>query len=292
MGRWLRIVRRALRRFNDQKMGDAAAALTYYALMSLLPLLLVATSVFALFGDREAVGGFVDYIVEHGADRSTARAVRDLMVRITQASSEAAGLTLVVSLVLALNSASGAFGAAGRALNDVEQVEEQRGFVRRRLTDAAIALCVAGLLALALTAVLLGGGVSRDAFDAIGLGGAAADAWAVVRWPVALVAAIASCALIYTFAPDREPLRPRVFTVGTVAAVAIWMLGSVGFAVYVQNFSNYGAAYGTFGGLIVLLLWLWLSSCAFLLGAQLDQALAHDDLPDGMARGDPLRRRK
>ncbi|HWI21392.1 MAG TPA: YihY/virulence factor BrkB family protein [Baekduia sp.] len=287
---------RALKRFQTQQMTDAAAALTYYALMSMLPLLLVATSLFSLVGDKTAVTDFVEYIADRGADPTTQAAVSDLMTKIVESSGGAVSFALAISIVLAMNSASGAFGAAGRALNRVEELDEDRSFVRRRATDIAIAVAVALLLVVVIAAVFLGGGLAHDLFGYIGLGDAAADVWSIARWPVAILAAMIAYALIYSYAPDRDPMKLRLLTPGTVSGVLIWIIASAGFGVYLQNFSSYGAAYGTFGATIVLLLWLWLSACAFLLGAQIDYAIDHPDDPgndpNNFRNGSPLKREK
>lgn len=266
------VIKRAGKRFSDQQMTDAAATLTYYALMSMLPLLVVATSLFSLVGDASTVTSFVGYVADHGADQTTQDAISQLMTNITESSSGAAGLALLVSVVLALNSAAAAFGAAGRALNSIEELEEDRGIVRRRLTDMATALVASLLLVLVIVALFLGGGVARDLFDEIGFGQAAADIWNYLRWPVALLAAIAAFAIVYSYSPHREAMTFRFITWGTVSGVVLWIVASIGFSVYIQNFGTYGAAYGVFGATIVLLLWLYISSAAFLFGAQLDYA--------------------
>lgn len=263
-------------------MTDAAATLTYYALMSMLPILVVATSLFSLIGDTSTITSFVNYIADNGADQTTQDAVSQLMTNITKSSSGAASLALLLSVLLALNSAAAAFGAAGRALNDIEELEEDRGIVRRRITDIATALGVSILLLLVIVALFLGGGIARDLFGEIGLGEAAADVWNYLRWPVALLAAIAAFAIVYSYSPHREGMTFRFITWGTVSGVLLWILASVGFSIYIQNFSTYGAAYGVFGATIVLLLWLYISSAAFLFGAQLDYAFRH---PQDEGRG-------
>jgi membrane protein len=186
-------------------------------------------------------------------------------------------IALFISILIALNGASGGFGAAGRALNRVYAVDEDRGFVRRKLTDLGMTLIVVVLLLVVVVALFLGGGIARDLFGTVGLGGTAAAVWSVARWPLALGAALVVYALIYAFAPDIEPRRLRWLSPGAIAGVAIWILASVGFGLYVKHFSSYGAAYGAAGAAIVLLLWLWLSSCAFLLGAELNAELERQE---------------
>jgi membrane protein len=145
--------------------------------------------------------------------------------------------------------------------------------VGRKLTDLGMTLVIVVLLLVVIGALFVGGGIAEDLLGTIGLGGTAATAWSIVRWPLALGAALIAYALIYAFAPDREPRRLRWISPGAVAGVAIWIVASIAFGIYIKNFSSYGAAYGAAGAVIVLLLWLWLSSCAFLLGAELNAEL-------------------
>jgi membrane protein len=264
---------RAFAGFRRHEMTDVAAALTYYAMMSLFPAVVLATSLFSLIGDRQTVSDAVDYFARQGADQSTQDAIRTVMDKIVSASGGAVSFALGISILIALNGASGAFGAAGRALNRVYAVNEDRGFVRRKLSDLGMTLVIVLLLLIVIAALFLGGGFAKDLLGTIGLGSTAASVWLVLRWPLALGAALVAYALIYAYAPDLEPRRLRWISPGAAAGVAIWIVASIGFGIYIKNFSSYGAAYGAAGAVIVLLLWLWLSSCAFLFGAELNAEL-------------------
>jgi membrane protein len=145
--------------------------------------------------------------------------------------------------------------------------------VRRKLIDVAATLAVIVLFAVVLAAVFLGGQIAHDLFGKIGLGSTAASIWSYARWPVALVAATVAYGIVYGMAPDIEPRKVRWLTPGAVAAVVLWIALSLGFSIYIRNFSSYGAAYGAFGAAIVLLLWLYLSANAFLFGAELNAEL-------------------
>ena len=263
----------AFKRYREQQMTDRAAALTYFAMMSLFPALLVGVSLLGLFGQQGLVQDASNYLLEHGADDTTADVVRKALQNMINASSGALGATLLISLALALNGASGAFGAAGRALDVVYGVAEDRGFVRRKLTDIAAALLVIVLFAVVVVAIFLGGQVAHDLFGKIGLGSTAASVWSYARWPVALVAATLAYGLVYRLAPDIRPPTVRWISVGAVVGIALWLLLSFGFSIYLRNFPAYGAAYGAFGAAIVLLLWLYLSANAFLVGAQINAQL-------------------
>jgi membrane protein len=263
----------AFKGYREQQMTDRAAALTYFAMMSLFPALLVGVSLLGLFGQQGLVHDASNYLLEHGADDTTADVVRKALQNMINASSGALGATLLISLALALNGASGAFGAAGRALDVVYGVAEDRGFVRRKLTDIAAALLVIVLFAVVVVAIFLGGQVAHDLFGKIGLGSTAASVWSYARWPVALVAATLAYGLVYRLAPDIRPPTVRWISVGAVVGIALWLLLSFGFSIYLRNFPAYGAAYGAFGAAIVLLLWLYLSANAFLVGAQINAQL-------------------
>jgi membrane protein len=263
----------AFKRYREHQMTDRAAALTYFAMMSLFPALLVGVSLLGLFGQQGLVQDASNYLLEHGADETTADVVRKTLQNMISASSGALGATLLISIALALNGASGAFGAAGRALDIVYEVAEGRGFVRRKLTDLIAALVVIVLFAVVVVAVFLGGQVADDLFGKIGLGETAASVWSYARWPMALVAATVAYGLVYRLAPDIRPPTVRWITTGAIVGVVLWLVLSVGFAIYIRNFATYGAAYGAFGAAIVLLLWLYLSANAFLFGAEVNAEL-------------------
>jgi membrane protein len=251
-------------------MTDRAAALTYFAMMSLFPSALVGVTLLGLFGQQGLVQDATNYLLEHGADTSTAEVIRKTLQSMISASGGALGATLLVSIGLALNGASGAFGAAGRALDVAYGVQTDRGAVRRKLTDLATAMVVIVLFAVVTVAVFLGGQIAHDLFGKLGVGDTAAQIWSYARWPVALAAAMLGNSIVYRFAPDARPPVVGWISLGAVVAVALWLAASVGFSFYVRNFASYGAIYGAFGAAIVLLLWLYIAANAFLFGAELD----------------------
>jgi membrane protein len=269
--------KRAFGQFRRHQMTDVAASLTYYAMMSLFPMVVVAVSLFGLVGSADTVSNAVDYFARQGADRETRDAIESVMTRIVDSSGGAMSVALVISVLIALNGASGAFGAAGRAINRVHAVEEDRGFLRRKVLDLGMTLAIVVLLLVVMAALFLGGGIASDILGTIGLGGTAATLWSIIRWPVALGAALIAYALIYAFAPDVQPRRLRWISPGAVAGVLIWIIASAGFGIYIKNFSSYGAAYGAAGAAIVLLLWLWISSSAFLFGAELNAQVEREE---------------
>jgi membrane protein len=263
----------AFKMFRHHQMTDWAAAMTYYMVMALFPGLLVAVSILGLVGDASLVVDATRYLRDAGAPESVVSAVRASLEKLIETSGGQAGLALVIGLAIGLNGASGAFSAAGRALNIVFAVDEDRGFARRKAVDIGWTIVLILLSIVALVSVFLGGEVAKDVFGTIGLGETAATVWTYARWLVALVAMMVAFAIIYAFAPDLRHRRFEWISPGSVLAVAIWLLASGAFFLYVSNFNDYGATYGAFAGAVVLLLWLYLTSNAFLLGGELNGAI-------------------
>jgi membrane protein len=270
------LLKRAFQKFQADNMTDHAAGLTYYVMMSLFPGLLVGISLLGLLGDQSLVTDAVRYAREHGAPSEVANAIQASLKTTVSTASGTASITLAIGVVVALFGASGAFGAAGRALNAVYGTSEERGFVRHKLADLMWTLVVIVLAAVALFSVLLGGGLAADLFGTIGLGDTAGDIWRFARWPVAMGAVLLMYALVYSFAPDVRPRRWRLISPGAIAGVLIWIVVSVGFFFYVANFGKYGATYGAFAGAVILLLWLYISSIAFLFGAEINAQLERE----------------
>jgi membrane protein len=273
----LKLAWRAIGTYRAHGMTDHAAALTYFAMLSLFPGLLVGVSLLSLLGEASLATDAANYVADNGADPATATVIKNSLKTLFESSNSGVGLALGASLLLGLNGASGAFGAAGRALNVVHAVDEDRSFIRHKLSDVAATLVVILLFAVVLVALFLGGGIADDLFGIIGLGGTAAAVWSDARWPVALLAALIGFALVYAFAPDVQPRRLRWISPGAVVAVLVWIVASIGFAFYVKGFSTYGAAYGAFGAAIILLLWLYITANAFLFGAELNVTIERQD---------------
>lgn len=278
------VLKRAFAMFRLHGMTDWGASMTYFLVMSLFPGLLVAVSLLGLFGQQGLVSDAVTYLRDAGAPSETVRAVEGSLQGLIDASSAKAGAGLVLGLLLGINGASGAFGAAGRALNKVFGVDEDRGFVRRKAQDLAWTAVVIVLGIVALVSVLLGGQVAGDLFGTIGLGETAATIWTYARWLVALAAMMLVFAVIYGFAPDIEHRRFQWISPGAAVGVLIWIVASALFFLYVANFGNYGATYGAFAGAVLLLLWLYITSLAFLLGGEVNGEIEREQIA---GRGGP-----
>jgi membrane protein len=260
-------------------MADFAAALTYYSLMSLFPALLLGVAALGLFGQESLVGDAADYLTRAGAPESTVRAVTDAL-ESAQSQKGTALTALVLGTALSLNSASGAFGAVGRALNRVWRVDEGRGLVRRKANDLLWTLVVLALVLVTFVLIFLGGGLAADVLGLFGLGETAAGVWRVVRWPAALVVAMLIYAVVYFAAPNVEVPRFRWITPGAVFGVVTWIVASALFFIYVSSFSSYSATYGAFAAAVILLVWLWLTNVVLLFGAELNAVIDLRRSPD------------
>jgi membrane protein len=193
--------------------------------------------------------------------------IRDL------ASSQGAGLGLIVGIAGALWSASGYVGAFGRAMNRVYEIEEGRPFWKLRPLMLLITLVAVTLSALVLVMLVVSGPLAQSIGDAVGLGDAAVTAWTWAKWPVLLVMVMLAVALLYYATPNVKQPKFRWISVGAACAIVIWVIASVAFAFYVANFGSYNKTYGSLAGVIVALLWLWITNLALLLGAEIDSEL-------------------
>jgi membrane protein len=261
--------KRAFSRFRGDNITDNAAALTYYSLLSLFPALLFGAALLGVFGQSGLIENAASYLERAGAPPDTVNAVTGAL-RSAMKQHSTAIVSLVIGLAVSLNGASGAFGAVGRALNKIFRVQEGRGFVRHKLNDLLWTLVVALLALITVVAIFLGGGLASDVLGKIGLGDTAATIWAIARWPVALAVTMTIYAIVYYAAPNVEVRRFRWISPGAVTGVALWIVASAGFFVYVSHFSSYGATYGAFAGVVILLIWLWLTNVVLLFGAELN----------------------
>ena len=263
----------AAARFQSDNMGDHAAALSYYGALAIFPGLLVGLTILGLLGEERLVADVVEFSRDQGASVATGEVVESVARNATERSSQELGATLVISLLFAVNAASGIWGGAGRAINVAHGAQERRGFLRRRLITLVLTLVAITFFLLSVTAVFLGEDWATSLFGHVGLGDLAASVWAYVRWPVAILFALAALATVFRYAPDPEARRVRFVTTGAFVTVALWVAATLGFSFYVDNFSRYGAIYGTAASIIVLLIWLYLVAMGFLYGAELDAEL-------------------
>ena len=276
------VVKRTLLSFYDDHMTQHAAALTYYALMSLFPAALIALSLLGLFGQYpatyDAIIGYLRDVVPASAlvplDRSLRGALR---------SQGTATTALVISVAFALYGTTGALEAARRALNVTLDADGGRRFLRRKAIDIGSTVVLMALILVSLVLVFVGGTFAQDLLGFVGVGPEAARAWNVVRWPAALMVAMLVFAYIYYVTPDVKQRSFRAVLPGAVLGVVLWMAASYGFASYIGQVARVGAIYGTFTGAILLVAWLWITHVALLMGAELNAEIEREhELREGV----------
>jgi membrane protein len=282
------VIRRTAKGFYEDQMTHHAAALTYYALMSLFPVALLSLSLLVLVGQYPdtylAIVGHLRDVVPPAAldplDRSFRAALQHKGTATT---------ALVFSVVTTLYGTTGVLEAARRALNVVFEVEGGRRFLHRKAIDVVSTIVLLVLVLAGLVMMFVGGRLADELFTSVGLGSAAAHVWSIVRWPGAVAVAMLVFALVYYVTPDVEQRAFRWVTPGAVLGVTLWLLASYGFSVYLSNFANLTALYGAFTAPIVLMVWLWITSCALLVGAELNAEIERQrEVRDGVPMHDTL----
>lgn len=264
-------MRKAVREFRRDECTDLAAALTYYAVLSVFPALVVMVSLLGVFGQGRRT---VDALLDIAADVAPASALDTLRPTVEQlVNSPTAGFALVIGIVGALWSASGYVGAFGRAMNRIYEVDEGRPVWKLRPVQLLLTLVGLVMAAAVVFMLAISGPVAKAVGDAIGLGDAALTAWNVARWPLILLFVVLAVAILYYVTPNVQQPKFRWISGGAALAIVVWLLASLGFGLYVANFASYNKTYGALAGVIVFLLWLWITNLALLFGAEVDAEL-------------------
>ncbi|HLU67336.1 MAG TPA: YihY/virulence factor BrkB family protein [Kofleriaceae bacterium] len=278
-----RLVRAYKRELKEDRLGDLAAMMTYFALFALFPMAVFVITVALLVVPPEALAEATSLATR--AMPEEAGAMIEAQVKRMQ---ETAGGGLALgSLLLAMWGASRGAVSLGRVLNEVFGLEETRPWWKRQAIGIGVTLGVAVLLVAALGLLVAGPAVGHWLTDRFGLGAVFDTVWTLGRWVGAALLVMVIWALLYKLLPDTDaPLR--VFTPGAIAGVLFWIGISLLFALYVRNFGNYDKTYGALGAVMVFLTWLWLSNLAMLAGAELDDVVrrgSDDAIRRGNGRG-------
>jgi membrane protein len=284
------VIKRTLVSFYDDQMTHHAAALTYYALMSLFPTVLLGLSLLGLLGQYpETYNAILGYARDVAPDSVVTPL--DSSLRHALQNKGTAATALALSVAVALYGATGVLEAARRALNVVFEIESGRSFLRRKLVDVASTVVLLALVLVSGILVFVGGGLADDLSGFIGLGTTAAKVWSIARWPAALLVAMLVFSFIYFVTPDVQQRSWRWVTPGAVIGVLLWLLASWGFSTYISRVADVGAIYGAFAGAIVLLAWIWLTNVALLFGAELNAEIERQkELREGVRSRDTLNR--
>jgi YihY family inner membrane protein len=269
VGSWWGAVKRAVKEFRDDNVTDWAAALTYYGVLSIFPAMLVIVSLVGLAGTSVSQS-----LIKNVGQLAPGSVKQVLITAITelQRSPSGAGAVALISLAAAIWSASGYVGAFMRAINAIYDVEEGRPIYKTLPIRIGITITTLVLLSACAIAVVVSGPLARRIGNIIGAGSAAVTAWDIGKWPILLLIASFLFALLYWAAPNAKQ-GFRWVTPGGILALVVWLAASAGFAFYVANFSSYNKTYGSLAGLIIFLVWVWISNIAILLGAEFNAEL-------------------
>jgi membrane protein len=267
---WWGVLKRSVKEFQEDNLTDWAAALTYYGILAIFPALLVLVSVLGLVG-TSATQPLIDnlgQVAPGPAQEILTNALRNL-----QGSEGAAGVLFAVGLLGALWSASGYIGAFIRASNEIYDIEEGRPIWKTLPLRVGLTVLMLVLIAISAIAVVATGGIAEELGSVLGVGDTAVTVWNIAKWPVLLLVVSFMFALLYWAAPNVKSPGFRWLSPGGVLAVIGWIIASAAFAFYVSNFGSYNKTYGALGGVIIFLVWLWISNVVILLGAQFNSEL-------------------
>jgi len=266
---------RFLRRVRDAAKGDnvslVAAGVAFYGLLAIFPALIATVTLYGLVADpdriKEQIASATAALPPGAADLVTSQ-----LTSVASVGHGGLTLSLVISLGATIWAASGGVRALLIGLNVIYRTEESRGLVKR--SSLGLGLTLGGLVVVALALTLVA--AFPVILDRIGLDPVAAGFAQAARWALLAVVVVIGLSVLYRLGPDREQPRFRWVTWGTLTALGMWVLGSVGFSVYVSNFGSYNQTYGSIAAVIVLMLWLYLSALAVLVGAEIDAVRERD----------------
>ena len=279
-------LKRTLAEFQEDNLSDWAAALTYYGLLSLFPALIAMVSLLGIFGDPQTTTAKLTEIITELGPESGAETFEGPIKSIVENQS-AAGFAFVFGLAVALWSASGYVGAFIRASNIIYETPEGRPFWKLRPLQIAVTLAMIVMMALLAVGLVLTGPVVEAIAKPIGLSSTAVDIWNVAKWPVMAAIFILMVDVLFYASPNVKVRGFRWVTPGAIVAIVVWAITSASFALYVANFGSYDKTYGTLAGLVVLLLWFWITNLAILFGHQLNAERERSaEIDEGLPRAE------
>jgi len=271
----LRLIQLASKKIGEDELSTRSAALSYYFLGALFPMLLFLVSLVGVFAGP---GSQLRETIISGTGRLAPGSASSLVHSvIDQTFKSSSGLKLAAGILGALWAASGGMSAVVTSLNVIYHAPETRPWWKQKFTVVCLTLGLAALIIVALVLVLYGGKIGEGIAFHIGLSHIFALVWKVLQWPVSFGAMFLSFSLIYYFAPNLEERKWYWVTPGAVAGVALWLLASVGFRVYLHFFNSYSATYGSLGAAVILMLWLYITGFAVLIGGEVNWVIENED---------------
>lgn len=263
-------LKRTFKQFSQDNVSDWAAALTYYGVLSIFPAALVLVSILGMLSDnaKTTVQNTINDIVESDQIQQLSKTVLDQVHGTGTAS-----VTAIIGLLLAFWSASGYIGAFMRASNAVYDVPEGRPIWKTLPIRVGVTAAVGVMLVASAFIVVFTGNLAKVVGEKLGMGGVAVTVWSIAKWPVLVILVSLMFAILYWASPNAKTGGFRWVSPGGIFAVLLWLIASGLFGLYLSTFADYNKTYGTLGGVIAFLVWLWISNMAILLGAELDAEL-------------------
>ena len=288
---WQALSKRLWVEIYESDLFTRAAALSFYFLLALFPLLLFLIALLGYFADsgtelRENLHSYLGGVVPRSASEL-------IYTTISEINKEAGGGKLSFGLIVALLFASSGMGAVGETLNAAYGIRESRPWWKVRLTAIGLTVALAVLILSALTLMLYGGEIGEVVSHRFGLSKAFIFAWSILQWPIVLAFMLLAFALIYYFAPDLYLQKWHWITPGSLVGILIWILVSLCFSVYLRYYNTYSLIYGSLGAVIILLMWFYLTGAAILVGgkvnAEIENAATQAGAPAELdSEGSPL----
>jgi membrane protein len=271
----LKLTQLAITKIGEDELSTRSAALSYYFILALFPMLLFLVSLVGVFAGP---GSQLRDSIISGLGRLAPGSASELVHSVVnQTFKSSSGLKLAMGLLGALWAASGGMGAVVVSLNVVYRVKETRAWWKQKLTIIGLTLALAALIVVALVLVLYGGKIGQLLATQIGLSDVFRIAWKVLQWPFSFAAMFLSFSIIYYFGPNLGERKWYWVTPGAVTGVALWLVASLGFRLYLQFFNSYSATYGSLGAVIILMLWLYITGFAVLIGGELNWIIENED---------------
>jgi membrane protein len=271
---WWQVVKATVKEFREDNLTDWAAALTYYAVLSIFPGIIVFVSLLGLFGQGpDTVQKLLDVLTNIGIPKEAVGSLRGPIRDVVMQQSGKAGLALILGVLGALWSASGYIGAFIRASNAIYEVKEGRKFYILRPLQILVTVVGVLLLTFITLALIASGSVAHAIGDAVGIGSTTVTIWNIVKWPIIVILVSLMIAGLYHVAPNVKQPKFRWFTLGGFLALVLWVIASIAFGLYVANFGSYNKTYGSLGAVISFLVWMWITNNVLLFGAEVNAEL-------------------
>jgi membrane protein len=267
---WGGVIKRTLKEFNADHLTDLAAALTYYGVLAIFPMVIVIVSLLGLIG-RSVTTPLIDNL--NSVAPGPAKTILTGALHNVQSGRGTATVLFIVGLAGALWSASGYIAAFMRASNVVWDVEEGRPIYKTIPIRLGVTVLTVSLLTVSAAAVVFTGPLAAKVGNLIGVGSTGVQIWDIAKWPCLALVVVVILAILYYTGPNVRQPGVRWVSPGGVVAVVLWIAASAVFAVYVANFSSYNKTYGTLGSVVAFLVWLWITNLAILFGAELNAEL-------------------